>query len=98
MGRKSFVLGFKTENEDLTLTFTKDNIVLLGDDKSSTHNIDFEGPEEQILAMLSDGGNLRSIPDSIRVRLGGREFPEDMLGTGKMARDTAAKKLRSLIE
>jgi hypothetical protein len=99
MGRKSFILGFESENEELTLTFTKDSHVLLGNDDLSRHNIDFVGPEECLLAILADGGNLQSIPDSIRVRIGGREFPADMeQGIGVAARNTAAKKLRSLLK
>jgi len=99
MGRRSFILGFESENEELTLTFTKDGRVLLGNDDISRHNIDLVGPEEHLLAMLAEGGDLQSIPDSVRVRIGGREFPTDLeQGIGVAARNTAAKKLHSLLK
>lgn len=102
--RRTFVMGFKTENEEVTITIPPDGHAFLGDDYLSTHNLDFEGPEKDLLALLEYGRDIPSIPDSISVKLGGRDSPPS-IGFGIMSpitrqvlRDTAAKKWRSLLK
>ena len=96
-------MGFKTENEEVTITIPPDDHAFVGDDCESKHNLDFEGPEKDLLAMLEHGADIPSIPDSIRIRIGGRDLPQG-IGFGmspmseQVVRDTAAKRLRRLLK
>lgn len=91
--RRSQVIGFATENERVELTLSWDGRVTLSDGSLSRHDIDLRGPQEQMLVLLENAQDIRSIPDSIMVRVRGRDPP---LEADYAVRDGIAKTLRTL--
>lgn len=91
--RGSQVIGFGTENELVTLILSWDCRVTLSDGGLSKHDIDLDGPGEEMLMMLENARDIRSIPGSIRVRMRGRDPRPEV---DYLARDTVAKLLRTL--
>jgi len=87
------VIGFGTENERVTLTLSQDGRVTLTDGGFSKHDFDLDGPEEEMLVMLENARDIRSVPGSIRVRMRGRDV---RLEVDYVVRDTVAKMLRML--
>ncbi len=73
MGKKGTIIGFSTENENVTLTMTMDGRVRVGNDSLARHDFDIYGPEDHMLIMLRNAKSIRSIPGSMRVKLRGRE-------------------------
>ena len=91
--RRSQVIGFGTENEHVALVLSWDCRVTLCDGGLSKHDIDLDGPEEEMLVLLENARDVRSIPGSIRVRGRGRDPRPEV---DYMVRDTVAKLLRTL--
>ena len=87
------VIGFGTENERVTLTLSWDRRVTLSDSGLSKHDFDLDGPEEEMIMMLENARDIRSVPSSIRVRMRGRDPRPEF---DYVVRDTIAKLLRIL--
>ena len=91
--RGNQVIGFGTENERVTLTLSQDGRVTLTDGGFSKHDFDLDGPEEEMLVMLENARDIRSVPGTIRVRMRGRDVRPEV---DYVVRDTVAKMLRML--
>lgn len=93
--RRDQAIGFSTEREQVTLVLSWDRRISLTSNDPSRHDIDMEGSEEGMLALLENARDIRSIPSSIRVRVRGRDPPPQV---DYAVRDGAAKMLRTIFE
>lgn len=91
--RGNQVIGFGTENERVALILNWDRRVTLSDGNLSRHDFDLDGPEEEMIMMLENARDIRSIPGSIRVRMRGRDTRPEV---DYIVRDSTAKLLRIL--
>jgi hypothetical protein len=93
--RKRQVIGFGTEREQVALILNWDSSVSLTDGIDSRHDLDLDGPEEEMLILLENAKDTRITPSSIRVRMRERNSRPDI---DYVVRDAAAKMLRILFK
>jgi len=91
--RRNQVIGFGTEREQVALLLSWDRRVSLTSGDLLRHDIDLDGLEEEMLTLLENARDIRSIPSSITVRVRGRAPPSHV---DYAVRDSAAKMLRTI--
>lgn len=92
--RKDQAVVFVTGSENVALVLAKDGRATLEDYHMSKRTIELEGPEYDMLTMLENARDIRSVPGPIGIRVRGREV--DRADIDYMLRDSVAKTLRTL--
>jgi len=93
---RSGTLVFKSEREEVTLSIDREGHASVNRGMPPNPGFELMGPHDSFLTMFSDERNVRSIPGSIVIRLGGRELPDEM--SQRMFREGIERLLRALFE
>jgi hypothetical protein len=95
--RRSGMIVFKSEYEEVSLGIDREGNVSVNRGPSTRPDLLLEGPHESFLAMFSDERRITEIPRSIDVRIGGMASSHNET-VQQTLRDGAAGILRYLFE
>jgi hypothetical protein len=93
---RSGTLVFKSECETVTLGIDDEGHASVNKGMPPNPGFELVGPHDSFLTMFGDERNVRSIPGSIIIRLGGRELPDET--SQRMFRKGIERLLRALFE